>query len=456
MMRKIPLMLMISIMTLFFLTSFASAVRPLEIDIKTPTLESLCSSEVFLELEIKNNKVIYDNFIVEIDGPDADEWFVLESTFLVNSMSSKLFKIPINPARGADGEFKYDVFVYSKSNPDFKASRGFRLDISKVCIISFDIEKTGDTLISNIELGSFDRNSVDVVYELKDENGQIIQTISFIEDVRGAKEAEHSIELPENIVAGEYYVTVKLNGFDIERTEIFSINVKEDIIETTTIVSTPLYKEVTVAITNNGNVVEENVETEQAIPKDSITGYVTNPTNCRTDGNENICKYTIPEIAPGATAYVIYRIEFWPYWATYALIGAIVVLIGGVSFLRITSPTIKKISSRKSKNRHSVTLQIKNPFRHQLKNVIVRDWVSPLARFDKNNIQGVKPVIRRSDAGTELIWRLGDIRPKEERILNYSVNTMVEGNLRMPKAYLRFRDSNDKRFRINSNQLVLQ
>lgn len=456
-MKKIPLLLIVSVINLLAITSFVSAISLAEIDVKTPVLESYCSSEVFLEVEIKNNQLTPENFIVGFEGENINEWIDVENTvFLVKSISSEIVKIPLKPSRNVEGEFRYNVFIYPETKPNFRASRGFLLKVSKVCIEDLNIERIGDTLISKITLGSFDEKELKIVYEIKDSDEQIISTATFSENVIRTKKIEHNIELPENIYAGEYSVIGKLEGFGIEETRDFTIDIKHDLIETSTTVSTLLYKEVTVAMENNGNVPETNVKVTQSTPRDSITGYATNPADCQENGGETSCDYIIPEILPGETGYIIYRIEYWPYWATYALIAVIAVLIVGVSFIRITRPTLKKTSTRKSKNNHSVILHIKNPFRHHLKNVVIRDWVSPLAKFDRKNIHGVKPVMRRSDAGTELIWRLGDIKPKEERMLNYHINTLVEGNLRMPKAYLRFRDNKEKRFRVYSNNLILQ
>ncbi|MFH1445160.1 MAG: hypothetical protein ABIF08_01625 [Nanoarchaeota archaeon] len=454
MMKNIVLLLTVLVVSSLFFTSFASAERPFEANIKTPVVKSYCGLEAFLEIEITNKQATEEYFKISVDGPNSDEWFDLTESFFVGSASTDTIEIPIDPPRNVEGEFKYSVFVYGESNPGYKTGSVFIFKTHKICITSFVAEKTGDKLISDIELGSSEERDIDVIYELMDEKG-IILTATFTEHVVITKKAQHTIELPEHLIAGEYSLIANLGGSEVEGTQPLSVEPKKELIETVTTVSTPLYEKVTVAIKNNGNVVENDVKVSQSTPGNTFTGYVTNPKSCQPSNGEVECDYVIPEIMPGETGYVIYRIEFWPYWATYALVGVVIVLIVGVSFLRITRPTLNKTSARKGKNNHSVILQIKNPFRHNLKNVVVRDWISPLARFDKNNLSGLRPVLRRSDAGTELIWRLGDIKPKEERIINYNIKTMVEGNLRMPKAYLRFRDSGDKRFRIYSKPVIL-
>ena len=85
----------------------------------------------------------------------------------------------------------------------------------------------------------------------------------------------------------------------------------------------------------------------------------------------------------------------------------------------------------------------------------MRDWISPLARVMHEEIKAMKPIIRKSEAGTELIWKLGDIKPKEIRLLNYKIKTFVEGSLKMPRAYMRFITEKGKRAKVYSRSLVV-
>ena len=104
---------------------------------------------------------------------------------------------------------------------------------------------------------------------------------------------------------------------------------------------------------------------------------------------------------------------------------------------------------------YHVIIEIKAPNKN-LSNAVVRDWVSPLAHVDKDGFKHAKPVVRKSEAGTELIWRLGDIIAKEERILSYKIKTIVQGHLKMPKAYIRFMNKKGERVRVNSGHIEIR
>ena len=130
--------------------------------------------------------------------------------------------------------------------------------------------------------------------------------------------------------------------------------------------------------------------------------------------------------------------------------------LAAFSFFRAAKPKLRKKHMRKGGNTHSIILELKNPFYHKLRNVMVRDWVSPLASVMHEEISSTKPVIRKSEAGTELVWRLGNMLPREERILNYKIKTLIQGSLKMPRAYARFDTDKGKKFKIYSKPLIVK
>ena len=86
--------------------------------------------------------------------------------------------------------------------------------------------------------------------------------------------------------------------------------------------------------------------------------------------------------------------------------------------------------------------------------MIVKDRITPLAKVDED-FEGPKPVVLKSESGTELIWRLGSINPRSDSVLlTYKVNPIIEAKLKMPRAYLAYRNDDDKKFRVFSKPLV--
>lgn len=274
-------------------------------------------------------------------------------------------------------------------------------------------------------------------------NGNTIKTQTILWEAEGSEPMKRKIK--DNILAGNYTLSISMNR--ISKSINFSVEPVHRIVKSKIIESTPLFDVITIYIENKGNVVEDYY-VEEYIQQDKITSFITKPSIC----SEEKCGFYIKEIMPGTTAKIVYRIEYWPYTLIYILGAVAVLFVSFLAFFKVTNPRIKK---RHIKKTNHIMIEIKNPFMREVKNVIVRDWISPLARVQRR-FEGLKPVIRKSEAGTELIWRLGNLAAKEERVLCYKIKPLIEGTLKMPKAYMRFRDEKGRRIKIHSNQLVIK
>jgi hypothetical protein len=222
--------------------------------------------------------------------------------------------------------------------------------------------------------------------------------------------------------------------------------------------STGFSKDVVVSIINDGNVIEDDYVLQQKTPLDPMTGMMTKPgDNCRDQDGVMVCNYLVGEIKPGATAQVTYTLSYWPAFNGYIILTVIVISLVLFSFLRATTPRIFKRHSRRGDS-HNISIHVTNPFFHRLNDVVVRDWVSPLAQVLHEEIESTKPVMRKMDeGGTELIWKLGEMKPREERILQYRVRPLAHGSLKMPGAHLKFTTGKegDKKLKIASNGITL-
>jgi hypothetical protein len=64
--------------------------------------------------------------------------------------------------------------------------------------------------------------------------------------------------------------------------------------------------------------------------------------------------------------------------------------------------------------------------------------------------------VREGETGTELIWRLGDIKPRSEIYLTYRIRPLIEAQLKMPRAYLTYRTEDDRKIKVFSKQILLE
>jgi len=220
-------------------------------------------------------------------------------------------------------------------------------------------------------------------------------------------------------------------------------------------VSTPWYTDVTVTGENDGNI-RASFQTEQPVSAGTpITGEIISPTQIVPVSGGSIRVYQ-EFLEPGESREISYRIEKWPVFAQLG-IGMLMVAIFGILIAgRTNNPKIHKRTRRSRRHRgRSVVIRVKNAYR-DTHNVTVRDWVSPLVSVDLNSFDGVKPLMRKSDAGTELLWSLGTMKAKEERLISYRVKPLVKGNLKLARAHLRFKSHKGERKKIFSNDVCMK
>lgn len=457
-MKKTAVAVLSTFLVFVIMISSVSA-APLEIQISPGEIRTDTDTEALFQLTVKNNQAVKDDVEVRVDGPYP--WWVTKSAFylFMDANSTKKVSITVFPTGNRRGRFAYDVSVSSQKTGT-TITKTFYLDIPEPLILhSFSAEKAGNELEMSLEIEALKKREVNIILDVRDSDGRLVTTFSDTVVVEGVEIIERSIPLPENMLMGTYTVDLTISSdvldYDIEETREFEVAAVHDLVKTTKSISTLLYEDVVVTLENRGNVVEEEYVISQTTPANLLTGFITKPAQCYEEAGNRVCNYIIERIEPGGTAQISYRIEYWPVLAQYGVGIIIVLIIIGFSFIHITKPSINKRSRRGGKNRHSIILEIKNPFRQHLGNVIIRDWVSPLARVLHEEIEAIKPIIRKSEAGTELIWRLGDVKPKEIRLLSYKIKPFVGGSLKMPKAYMRFRTDKGKRIKVYSKALVV-
>jgi len=441
--------------------SYSIAYTPLEIQLVNNNITTHIESMVSFELIINNNQDNPDDFVISVDGPHM-EWSVPNILLLpVDAASSERIYLRFYPTEDGSEEFVYNVYVHSNKNPEIRDSAELYLNIlPPFSIKDFYANRIENKLNVNLEIESAKRQDVNLVFEAKYMDGTVITTLSDSEEAdKGTSTITRTITLPE-LLADDYLVEARIMpgaiGDELTDKATFIVEPIHDVVETTEKAVTALYDEITVTIHNYGNVVENDYEISQGVSSDFITGFITDPDNCFEESGNTVCKYVINRLEPGEEASISYRIEYWKSYIPYAILIVIVISIISFSFVKATNPKIKKKHVKKGTNKHSIILNIKNPFLHDLKNAIVRDWVSPLANVILDGFEPMKPVIRKSDAGTELIWKLGNVRPKEERILSYKINTMIEGSFKMPRAHLRYSDDKGSVSRIYSKPIVVE
>lgn len=435
----------------------------LELDVQDREREVYLGDEVTFDLTIRNLRFLDDRVMVEIAGQPEDWISDYQAIIFVpgrdkDEVSEVETSVTLHPFGETPGTFEYEISVTSLIPCCLRVSETVTLNVLRpLDIADFSVERSGNNLLLTILLDSKELTQADMDFTVKNFRGEVVDRFSLSSEVDGPSMVEESHTLPEGLLAGDYDVEVFLIGTPVRLDYMFTVPPLHKITESVKKTSSALYDEYEITIINEGNIKEPQYVTYKALPNnDLITGLITEPQDCLIRNGERVCRYVFQDLGPGESASLSYRLDYWSVYATYILILVALFTVILLSMRRATAPLIIKRHVSKGGGRHHVTLEVRNPFFHNLSNTIVRDWVSPLANVIHHEISMVKPLIRRSEAGTELIWRLGDIRPKETRIVSYPIKTLVSGSLKMPRAYIRYNKPNGRLRRVFSRPIIIE
>ncbi|RLJ06637.1 MAG: hypothetical protein DRP12_03745, partial [Candidatus Aenigmatarchaeota archaeon] len=67
----------------------------------------------------------------------------------------------------------------------------------------------------------------------------------------------------------------------------------------------------------------------------------------------------------------------------------------------------------------------------------------------------LKPVVKKGEKGTELIWNLGNLASREVRIISYKIKSPLAAMVKLLPAKLNF-EKGKKNVSVFSNQAVLE
>lgn len=159
------------------------------------------------------------------------------------------------------------------------------------------------------------------------------------------------------------------------------------------------------------------------------------PSSMEEVGNSVRVNWIFSSTAAGETVQVVYKFSLWKVWAAIVIIGAIVILAFKFVF---TVKIIKKSRYMGPITKESevpVTIEVVNRSMHEVKDVYVRDFISPIAKIAPK-FETMKPTIRETVGGTEISWKLDSLRAGEERVMSYRIKPKMDimGSLRLNPA----------------------
>ncbi|MDY6770866.1 MAG: hypothetical protein SV186_02800 [Candidatus Nanohaloarchaea archaeon] len=396
-----------------------------------------------------------------ITGTATDPaWYYLENPFITlepnETEMTTLYATPDMTAQA--GTMGPRIIVFPLDDPDNRFNKLVSFSVirdTNLEIISFEgpqaMYKPGETVnvsmtVKNVIQRDIAANRYQVVMTVNGD--QTTRPVPSIE----AGETERitaALEL-ESYRAGIYDLTVEIReiGGEVHSTQQAKIEVTKErrLGYDHTSSKSFLSSSKTVRVTNTGNVVVEdlNVSKSAAWYIDPFVSFPQEPDQIVNVDGERKYVWTVERLEPGESVSFSYTVSYW----SLVLVLLILVAAGAVLVRRFRSVTLVK-SGRRSGDRLSIHLRVKNNTGSRIEDVEVEDFVPGIASLIEKFDSRSPEKIQSTDDGTKMVWKLGMMEPGEERIITYKVKprVQVEGYISLPEAEVTYEKKGQEKAR---------
>lgn len=394
------------------------------------------------KVEVENDFVNQRSFRVSSisSPPPTGSWFSYGNSQTIEAGNSTTFSIMVSPPKTAiQQNYRFNVNVRTLEGENHeKLSSYFSVKSQNdIKIMSTEISsqsyKPGNQLFSNITV--FNSASSPLNYEV--EASAFNKTSSKSSAIASGSSREHgfSLKIPEETVPGEYESNLSIIREGQKKDSVIqSFEVKPiKNTEFSTIKDDRIFEySESIKATNNGNS-EARIELNKTLP-----GYITPLTSFNTtpDRIEDVTGgstyYWSFDVPPGEKAAVSYKTRYWPPLVILSLL-----FTGLILLKRLYEGVVFSKHVRRTDEGIKVHLELENRSNHEIDKLKVKDFVPDIASVDEE-FPMAKPVIRKTNNGTRLVWEIESMNPGEQRVFEYTIKPLVEveGGVTLPKAKL--------------------
>jgi hypothetical protein len=436
-MRKI--LFVAGIMLLFMIS--ASFAFELNVPTETISIPAGGTRDVMINITSSTN----DNILFSFS--DAKTWVSMDTQhMLINKSEMKFIKVSISPPPAIQlGLYKVGI-VAESLNTNEKISKDLYMNIErgeKIYIenlmVTGKLEPMGyadiKATLKNYMKATVQDVSVHITAYSPTEKILDYTTTQNKIDPMEAVVVGKTLYFSKTAVSGTYNATVEINYVNGHEFSERTFNVVERSLITSTHENYPIFIGYgkTIKVRNDGNDVGNETVIEDISSFDSIF-FSGSPT--RKEGNRYF--WEIPNINPGEERTITYKVD---YSSLFIFILAVIIAWWYFFYKYRTLRIRKFIMQRKDikeGEEFTIGIELHNGLGRSVKELTVRDFVPPI--FKIREAAGPEPKKKTTNIGTELLWKLDDLKRGEERILSYKIIPVfgVHGALTLPTAYVEF------------------
>jgi hypothetical protein len=449
-----------------FLASFlliasgASAAGELKISLSNNDITTYIGDTASIDATITNNQLKSDTFSITVF---PSYWYGirvdLQDNFVsINARSNATTKIYFGTTNSSDAIISpFTIAVQSISNKNINDTSMFKLTVlrkSPVFVSDIRISKYNinpgdainiDSYISNTAL--FAMGSYSIQTNLRSNEVILKRFDDSIDSMPpgSVKKLTNTYTFDKYASPGKYSVDVTVideNGLmKSYKTSDLNVSTVNKTVEEKSVEYGLMSQTVTITVRNEGNVNASNFYITESVPQ-----FVKNlfypqiePDKKEQKDIRVIYYWHVDSLAPGQEIVIKYEIRS----TSIIIVFVLLLLFVMIAFKYVFSPkVVKRVKHSGSLTREKevvVSIEVKNGSRHEIKDLIVRDFVPTIATVVEG-FDTIKPSLRKTPGGTELLWRIDSLKSFEERVLSYRIKPVVEvaGTLKLPKVRIAY------------------
>jgi len=267
----------------------------------------------------------------------------------------------------------------------------------------------------------------------------------------------------KHTIAGTYTVEVTLknilNKFVDGRSASVRIKEESNIMYEKSVSYTPFAQTKTIKVKNEGNVLEYDFYVTETV-SEFISKFFypeTQPASFESVDGKVSYRWLVDSLEPGQEVQIKYEIRFFSIWFS----GLLLIILIFFAFTYVYRPTIKKtaraVGHLKRGKEISVLLELKNSTIHEIKTLVITDSIPPIVQLDQT-FETIKPTTKKTEAGTELTWKIKSLQPLEERVLTYRIKPVVDviGSIKLPSATVSYVDNKKQKKTASSHSVEIK
>ena len=408
-----------------------------------------------VDVTITNNDVEAHTFTVSVFPNSLDKVFADPSLNHVTLSARESVPIKVSFSSVFEAEFvprEFAITIAAIDDPSISATKEVVVTVlrrSPVFVLSMNTNKFSyapdetiniSSVVSNQGGDSFEEFTTQTSIS---RDGQFVKrfegVISFLSE-KSKTTFSNLYTLDQFAQPGVYSAQMVLKEANGQTLSIKSVNFKVVMVESASQQETSsvgiLDTTTTITSTNEGNAPTSIrvVATVPAFARELFDSDI-KPTSMEDFGSSIRVSWIFNNVGAGETVQVVYKLVVWKIWMTVVAIIVIVFLAFKFVFTVKISKWSRFLGPITKDTEVPVSIEIVNRSMHEVKGIVVRDFVPPIAKIVPR-FETVKPSMRETIGGTEVSWKFDSLRAGEERIMTYRIKPKMDviGSLRLNPA----------------------